>query len=158
MPITLLPAPPPPPPIQNAIYTSVLTVLLSIPFNKLPCLAIRADEAHHRIVNHTLGSMKPADQNPFRPGAWTANYTCFMKFSVFENSCKHSKFIAWYDTWLPTKLHMCRLSRKRNQKLYTTFRWNFMEDILTCKYPFMTLSWETEIFTLSIVDFMKEHE
>jgi len=32
-------------------------------------LAIRADEAHHRIVNHTLGSMKPADQNPFRPGA-----------------------------------------------------------------------------------------
>ena len=32
-------------------------------------LAIRADEAHHRIVNHTLGSMKPKDQNPFRPGA-----------------------------------------------------------------------------------------
>ena len=22
--------------------------------------------------------MKPADQNPFRPGAWIANYTCFM--------------------------------------------------------------------------------
>ena len=52
--------------------------MLSIPIDKLPSLAIRADEAHHRIVNHTLGSMKPADQNPFRPGAWTANYTCFM--------------------------------------------------------------------------------
>merc|ERR1719510_1508233 len=32
-------------------------------------LAIRADEAHHRIVNHTLGSMKSKDQNPFRPGS-----------------------------------------------------------------------------------------
>ena len=32
-------------------------------------LAIRADEAHHRIVNHTLGSMKAEQQNPFRPGA-----------------------------------------------------------------------------------------
>jgi len=31
-------------------------------------LAIRADEAHHRIVNHTLGSMKPNQQNPFEPG------------------------------------------------------------------------------------------
>ena len=47
----------------------LLTVLLSIAVDKLPSLAIRADEAHHRIVNHTLGSMKPADQNPFRPGA-----------------------------------------------------------------------------------------
>lgn len=32
-------------------------------------LAIRADEAHHRLVNHTLGSLKLKDQNPFRPGA-----------------------------------------------------------------------------------------
>ena len=32
-------------------------------------LAIRADEAHHRLVNHTLGSPKLKDQNPFRPGA-----------------------------------------------------------------------------------------
>jgi len=31
-------------------------------------LAIRADEAHHRLVNHTLGSMKLKDQNPFKPG------------------------------------------------------------------------------------------
>ena len=31
-------------------------------------LAIRADEAHHRMVNHTLGSMKVNDKNPFRPG------------------------------------------------------------------------------------------
>jgi len=31
--------------------------------------AIRADEAHHRLVNHTLGSMKLKDENPFRPGA-----------------------------------------------------------------------------------------
>jgi hypothetical protein len=31
-------------------------------------LAIRADEAHHRIVNHTLGSMNLKDGNPFKPG------------------------------------------------------------------------------------------
>ena len=31
-------------------------------------LAIRADEAHHRLVNHTLGSMKLKEQNPFKPG------------------------------------------------------------------------------------------
>ncbi|XP_071941861.1 uncharacterized protein [Antedon mediterranea] len=31
-------------------------------------LAIRADEAHHRDVNHTLGTMKMTDQNPFGPG------------------------------------------------------------------------------------------
>ena len=29
-------------------------------------LNIRADEAHHRIVNHTLGSLKPDDYNPYR--------------------------------------------------------------------------------------------
>jgi len=29
---------------------------------------IRADEAHHRIVNHTLGSLKPDDYNPYLPG------------------------------------------------------------------------------------------
>ena len=28
----------------------------------------RADEAHHRLVNHTLGSMKPDETNPFKPG------------------------------------------------------------------------------------------
>ena len=31
-------------------------------------LAIRADEAHHRAVNHTLSAMKPDEQNPFPPG------------------------------------------------------------------------------------------
>lgn len=31
-------------------------------------LAIRADEAHHRAVNHTLGSKKSDDTNPFGPG------------------------------------------------------------------------------------------
>ena len=31
-------------------------------------LAIRADEAHHRDVNHTLSSMPPDKQNPFGPG------------------------------------------------------------------------------------------
>jgi hypothetical protein len=31
-------------------------------------LAIRADEAHHRVVNHTLGSLKSTDYNPYRPG------------------------------------------------------------------------------------------
>ncbi|KAL4228363.1 hypothetical protein ACF0H5_011411 [Mactra antiquata] len=31
-------------------------------------LAIRADEAHHRLVNHTLASMKPTDYNPYEPG------------------------------------------------------------------------------------------
>jgi hypothetical protein len=31
-------------------------------------LAIRADEDHHRLVNHTLGSMKLRQKNPFKPG------------------------------------------------------------------------------------------
>ena len=31
-------------------------------------LAIRADEAHHRVVNHTLGSLKATDYNPYKPG------------------------------------------------------------------------------------------
>ena len=31
-------------------------------------LAIRADEAHHRDVNHTLATMKLRDKNPFKPG------------------------------------------------------------------------------------------
>ncbi len=31
-------------------------------------LAIRADEAHHRVVNHTLSSMKPSDDNPYGSG------------------------------------------------------------------------------------------
>lgn len=31
--------------------------------------AIRADESHHRDVNHTFASMKPKDPNPFAPGA-----------------------------------------------------------------------------------------
>ncbi|XP_067687267.1 uncharacterized protein [Haliotis asinina] len=31
-------------------------------------LAIRADEAHHRLVNHTLASMKSTDFNPYKPG------------------------------------------------------------------------------------------
>ena len=31
-------------------------------------LAIRADEAHHRTVNHTLGSMDLRAKNPFKPG------------------------------------------------------------------------------------------
>nr|XP_039255749.1 alternative oxidase, mitochondrial-like isoform X1 [Styela clava] len=31
-------------------------------------LAIRADEAHHRTVNHTLGSKKGDEKNPYKPG------------------------------------------------------------------------------------------
>lgn len=31
-------------------------------------LAIRADEAHHRAVNHTLSDMKQSDENPHGPG------------------------------------------------------------------------------------------
>lgn len=31
-------------------------------------LAIRADEAHHRVVNHTLSSIHLDDPNPFHPG------------------------------------------------------------------------------------------
>ena len=36
-------------------------------------LAIRADEAHHRLVNHTLGSMDSKDKNPFKPGQQAEN-------------------------------------------------------------------------------------
>ncbi|XP_062519366.1 uncharacterized protein LOC134194459 isoform X2 [Corticium candelabrum] len=32
-------------------------------------LAIRADEAHHRLVNHTLSTMDKESQNPYLPGA-----------------------------------------------------------------------------------------
>lgn len=50
--------------------------LIAVKYWKLPegammrdvILSIRADEAHHRIVNHTLSSMKPSDQNPYGPG------------------------------------------------------------------------------------------
>ncbi len=31
-------------------------------------LAIRADEAHHRVVNHTLSSLPLCAPNPFLPG------------------------------------------------------------------------------------------
>ena len=31
-------------------------------------LAIRADEAHHRVVNHTLSSMDESAKNPHKPG------------------------------------------------------------------------------------------
>jgi len=31
-------------------------------------LVVRADEAHHRLVNHTLGSLKMDAVNPFQPG------------------------------------------------------------------------------------------
>lgn len=31
-------------------------------------LAIRADEAHHRIVNHSLASLKKDEFNPYKPG------------------------------------------------------------------------------------------
>ena len=49
---------------------------LAVTYWKLPqdalmrevILAIRADEAHHRTVNHTLGSMDLRAKNPFKPG------------------------------------------------------------------------------------------
>ena len=31
-------------------------------------LVIRADEAHHRLVNHTLSGMKSDQTNPYGPG------------------------------------------------------------------------------------------
>ena len=31
-------------------------------------LAIRADEAHHRVVNHTLSSIDESEDNPHGPG------------------------------------------------------------------------------------------
>lgn len=31
-------------------------------------LAIRADEAHHRLVNHTFAALRPNDYNPYPPG------------------------------------------------------------------------------------------
>ena len=31
-------------------------------------LVIRADEAHHRMVNHKLSSIKLTDDNPYEPG------------------------------------------------------------------------------------------
>jgi len=40
---------------QNAVWRDVI-------------LAIRADEAHHRSVNHTFASMKTEQPNPYGPG------------------------------------------------------------------------------------------
>ena len=31
-------------------------------------LAVRADEAHHRDVNHTLASLKLKEKNPYKAG------------------------------------------------------------------------------------------
>lgn len=50
--------------------------LVAVRYWKLPedatmrdvILAIRADEAHHRVVNHTLASLKPDEFNPYKPG------------------------------------------------------------------------------------------
>jgi len=49
---------------------------LAINYWKLPptammrdvILVVRADEAHHRLVNHTLGSLDLKKKNPFKPG------------------------------------------------------------------------------------------
>ena len=49
---------------------------LAIKYWKLPetatmrdvILVVRADEAHHRLVNHTLGQLDLRKKNPFRPG------------------------------------------------------------------------------------------
>ena len=35
---------------------------------KTKILLVRADEAHHRVVNHTLGDLNLNKQNPFGPG------------------------------------------------------------------------------------------
>ena len=40
-------------------------------------LAIRADEGHHREVNHILGSMRPSETNQFCPGQWHHHYVTF---------------------------------------------------------------------------------
>lgn len=31
-------------------------------------LSIRADEAHHRVVNHKLATLKDDEYNPYKPG------------------------------------------------------------------------------------------
>ena len=57
-------------------YTYAYLNLPSVSYWKMPAgatmrdviLVVRADEAHHRLVNHTLGSMDLDSENPFKPG------------------------------------------------------------------------------------------
>jgi len=52
-------APPPPPPPAYAQDGAMMRDVI---------LAIRADEAHHRLVNHTFSSMQMNEMNPYKPG------------------------------------------------------------------------------------------
>lgn len=52
-----------PPPIALEYYGLPATATLRDVFD-----CIRADESHHRDVNHEFASMKPDDANPFPPG------------------------------------------------------------------------------------------
>ena len=66
-------------PCYRRIYCLSIKLFVAFPFNsywKLPLeatlrdviLVVRADEAHHRLVNHTLGSLDLDKDNPFKPG------------------------------------------------------------------------------------------
>lgn len=58
------------------LWENLLAPKIAVNYWKLPegsrmrdvILAIRADEAHHRVVNHTLSSLPLCAPNPFHPG------------------------------------------------------------------------------------------
>lgn len=58
------------------LWENLLAPKIAVNYWKLPegstmrdvILVIRADEAHHRVVNHTLSSLPLCAQNPFLPG------------------------------------------------------------------------------------------
>ena len=50
-------------------YTIHLLLLQDDAMMRDVILVIRADEAHHRLVNHTLSAIDPTDNNPYlQPG------------------------------------------------------------------------------------------
>jgi len=61
---------------QLPMWSALPAPEIAIKYWKLPptasmrdvILVVRADEAHHRLVNHTLGRMDLKKKNPFRPG------------------------------------------------------------------------------------------
>jgi hypothetical protein len=61
---------------KGEVWHETPAPLIAINYWKLPdnammrdvILAIRADEAHHRLVNHTFSEMESTKQNPFGPG------------------------------------------------------------------------------------------
>ena len=61
-------------------------------------LAIRADEAHHRVVNHTLASMDRDQFNPYKPGKWSHALQISEKTKELQNIHMKIEEILHFDS------------------------------------------------------------